>query len=91
MPRCRKHNHPDRKTCDGCHVVQVTQDEVIDSLRAEEERKVALATRLALFLGTNDVENYVSPKGYRMKIITIRKVGEATAAPWCQSSRTEAA
>ncbi len=91
MPRCRKHSQPDRKTCVVCHVETVSRNAAVDSVRAEEERRIVLATKLALFLGANDVENYVSPAGYKLKIITRRTASAATGTPWHQSRKEDAA
>ena len=91
MPQCRKHTQPDRKTCSVCHMERVTREEAIDSVRSEEERKVVLATKLAMFLATNDVENYVSPSGYKLKVITISHGVAPNATPWHQSRKEDAA
>ena len=56
-----------------------------------EERKALLAHRLALFLGVNEVENYVSPGGYRLKKVTIRQPGEEIWKLWAQGSKEEEA
>ena len=91
MSRCRKHSQPDRKTCAVCHADTVLRNAAVDSVRAEEERRIALATKIALFLGANDVETYVSPNGYKLKIITRRQELSAIGTLWPHSSTEDAA
>lgn len=76
MYYCEKHNLPGSETCQDCE---------------REDRKALLAHRLALFLGTNEVETWTSPSGYKLQKITRRKLLAPTGTPWCQSSKEEAA
>lgn len=75
MLKCAKHYLEPCIPCDICD---------------EEERRVQLATKLALFLGMNEVTNYVSPSGYKLKIITRREPLAATGTPWHQTKEDAA-
>ena len=61
-----------------CHVCQ-------DIARRED-----IARQLAIFLGVNEVRNYVSPGGYRLKIITHVHREEDTKTSWHQSRKEDA-
>jgi hypothetical protein len=71
MNRCRKHDRPIKSSCPECHGTK-SADTPLSS-------KELLAQRLAIFLVSNDVENYVSPSGYRFKKITLRQRTEPAA------------
>lgn len=76
MHYCEKHNLPGSETCHHCE---------------REDRKAILAHRLALFLGTNEVETWTSPGGYKLLKITRRNLLAPSVTPWNQSSKEEAA
>ena len=57
--RCRKHDFPIRKACPQCHPAKPV---VVINSRGWQ--------KFLLLLASHPVEEYVSPKGYRMKKIT---------------------
>ncbi len=56
-----------------------------------EDRKALLAAKLALFLGSNEVESYVSPSGYKLKIVTQRQAMQSASTLWHQARKEEVA
>lgn len=77
---CRAHNQPSKANCPQCKPLTST---------APLSDKELLAQRLAVFLGVNDVETYVSEKGYRFKKITISPRFAHGEAPWNLPSSKE--
>ena len=89
--RCRIHDQADKSTCSGCHPEYAEPRLTVETPGLLEEHRARLAHQLAIFLGCNEVETYVSPGGYKLKLITIRQPSAAVDAPWHQVSKQEAA
>lgn len=76
---CRIHHQPSKANCPECNPRMLFTD------------KELLAQRLVVFLESNHVRDYVSEKGYRMKVVTIVPPC-SQEIPWHQvSSKEEAA
>lgn len=73
---CEKHDPIIQDTCAACE---------------REDRKATLALKLAVFLGTNEVETWVSPGGYKLLKITRREASSPAGTPWHQARKEDAA